>query len=284
MCERAFGESGIAGLRAETSPRTMARLIRVENSYMECRTVALIALYVFVGFVTYILLAIPPGTGWDGKLSWGDVGTWAGAVASFSAAAAALWIAGDTNRKAERRDRKMAVIIATALCDELRGNRAQLEDALEYRQTNVHLVDRAEGMRRSLRSIHITAFRLFKDEANTLGTTTGRAVVTAYASLARCRDVEGSMEWPDRTKANDIPVFTRYLQERGEAAEWILDEVRAAIVLLWPLTHNQLNLPPPLTINDERTYAKALNRERSKAGGPVEHQNLPRNGATLPDA
>lgn len=233
---------------------------------MESRTVALIALYVFVGFVVYVLVAIPPGTGWDGHVSWGDVGTWVSATASFMAVAAALWISGDANRKAAQRDRDMATIIATALCNELRGNRAQLDHTLIWRHDSTKgVVERAKGMKNSLRSIHITAFRLFKNDVRALGTDTAHAVVTAYASLARCNDVEKSADFP-AVRISVLPWVTGYVRSRGDVCDEMLHEVKKAIVLLWPLTRDNMGLAAPLTDADEVAFTKAMQDARAIRG------------------
>lgn len=227
---------------------------------MDTRSVTLIGLYAFVGSAIYVWRAIPPGTGWDGKIQWGDAATWIGAAASFSATAAALWIAGESNRKAARLDRKTATIIANALCDELRGNRAQLDHALRCKDVpGTTIVSRARAMSDSLKSVHITAFTLFKDQVASLDVETATAINTAYASLARCRDVEDSSVAPHPVTIDDLPWFTGYIRGRSEAVAWMIEEVKQAIVLLWPLVKERFDLPPPLTDHDEVRYAEALN-------------------------
>lgn len=66
---------------------------------MDVRTVALITLYVIVGFVIYVWLAIPPGTGWDGAIDWGDVATWLSSIATTAAVFVALHVAAAEGRR-----------------------------------------------------------------------------------------------------------------------------------------------------------------------------------------
>ena len=218
-----------------------------------------------VGACLNAFVFYPPSCGWMKTMQGGDLGTWLGAIASFLAVVVALRLAGEANRKETRKDQATAKIIASALCDELRGNRGQLEHTLEWRDApSEGSIPKAQGMGRSLKSIHVSGFTMFKNLLSSLPPDVAHAVATAYASLARCRDVEGSMEWLEPTAGN-LMFFDRYVIERGRACDDMLDEVREAITLLWPLTKTRLGLPPPLTMADERTFAALLASTRDKA-------------------
>lgn len=229
---------------------------------MECRTVALIALYVFVGFIIYIWLAIPPGTDWDGKVVWGDIATWAGAISSTSAVVAALWLASDARRREDRRDGEIASIIATALCDELRGNRSELERARGWlTEGGLNLEQRTKLLRDALASIDITAFRLFRNELRSLGPDRGEAVATVYASLARCKALEKHVSVPE-AGAEFVSWAPGYLANRRDACEDIEHEACRAILLLWPITREPVGVSAPMTNEEEAVYSEKFRAAR----------------------
>lgn len=236
---------------------------------MECRTVALIALYAFVGFAIYVWLAIPPGSGWDRSIHWGDVATWAGAIASTAAVIVALHLAGESGRRDERRDKEMSSIIATALCDELRNNRGQVEVAAKYQASLKHsLVDKARIVRDSLASLDITAFRLFRAQLHCLGPEIGEAVATAYVILARLQVIESGTQIPDKANAQlRVAWSAGYLNEREHTCKDVLHEVSRAIVLLWPLTRDPVGTEVPLTNEAETAYAAANRLKRKERAG-----------------
>jgi hypothetical protein len=253
-------------LPTSQSSRTMAPFVRMGSLRMEVRTVATITLYVIVGFVIYVWLAIPVGTGWDGNIHWGDAGAWAGAVSSFMAVVVALRIAGQSDRKEARRDEDMASIIATALCDELRGNRGELEHAMEWRDATAYgPVERAGNMIRALSSLDITAFRLFRTDLRSLGAARGEAVATAYASLARCKALERHMNRPAEADAKELWWCTEYLKIRGAVVDDINHEVCRAIRLLWPISRDRVGTEPPLSNAAEATNAVVLRARRAKS-------------------
>lgn len=86
---------------------------------MEARTVGLIILYVLVGFLVYVWLAIPAGAGWDGSIRWGDVATWASSIATAAAVIVALRIASKEGQRAaeDARTRELERAQAAALED-----------------------------------------------------------------------------------------------------------------------------------------------------------------------
>lgn len=109
----------------------------------------------------------------------GDLATWVGAIASFLAVGAALWLSGKADRQAARNDRDTATTIATALCDEFRGNRTQTQIALDvtgrpYKVRSAH----AMAIAQALSHLHVSNFTIFSAQVGSLGLVAGHSVAT----------------------------------------------------------------------------------------------------------
>lgn len=238
---------------------------------MGVRSSALVITVICAGVLTYIVAAYPPVCGW-GKDFWGDVGTWIGGVGSIAAAISALWIASESNRRDEARNRRYAYSIATAICNEIVGNCFDLEYGLEALDTSKHplygIDSKFRHLRDGLKNPRTSTFMLFQSQVHCFDVQVASAINVAYGGLIVCRSIEDSSKimfddlLSEGNAAKTSEWQMRYINERSEACKTLLDRTERAIKLIWPLTE-YASFSAPVTRLDQR----AAFEETRKAHG-----------------
>ncbi|WP_143070415.1 hypothetical protein [Luteibacter sp. UNC138MFCol5.1] len=222
---------------------------------MDCRTVALIALYIFVGFVIYVLLAIPPGDRWDGNVDWGDVATWAGAVASTGAVVVALALSTRESRARQKEAADAERIFAPGIAEELiqlrwvcgqilaiHADSAGEENRPAYRTMLAHL----ESCRAPTLDL-VAARDVYRGDR-------GRLLMTLYAAILR---LQADIHKFPRIDMLEVVHFAQ--GQVANAARDISAKADAALDSIWaiaaakgtpiPDRHIPPNGRPPLIVN-----------------------------------